>query len=386
MEQLLLSTELKMLQKTVRLFVTKNVIAAEQSAGEAMETLSEEQQTQLQTKARQMDLWFLGAKREWGGSGLSLFEQAVLLEEAVQHRLGFNLPAGGAFGKDLPVFLQKCNEEQIAAFVKPAIQTGSGCFVAVWEPGESNNLNALGCRAVKKGDKWIIDGTKAFVTDAQNADFGIVLVNCVTEKDEIKPALFIVPRDSAIRREEKKLIDVLPVYQLTFSNYLVGDDMRIGELGEGIEFIQEWMTQAQVLLASRCIGVAQKALELTLDYVLLRSTRGKTLAEFAAVRSGIAQAAAELSAARYLVWDAALKLDRNDQSGRLTAKMAKLLATQTAFQVVDTALQFHGGAGFTRNLPFERWYKELRIAKSDFGSSETFQEEIASIMLSKAKN
>jgi acyl-CoA dehydrogenase len=381
MEELLLSEELKMLKRTVRSFVAKNVIEAEQSAGEAIEKLPEEKLSQLQTRAKQMGLWFLGAKKEWGGSGLSLFEQTVLWEEAVQHRLGFNLPAGGAFGKELPGFLQKCTAEQIDAYIRPAIQTGNGCFIAVWEPGESNNLHALGCKATKKGDKWIVEGTKAFVPNAQNADFGIILANCVTAGDEIKPALFIVPRNHSICTEEKRLMDVLPAYTLTFSNYIVDDNMLVGELGEGIKLIEEWMTEARVLLAARCIGIAEKALKLTRDYILLRSTRGKRLAEFAAVRSVMAQSAAELAAARYLGWDAALKLDNNDPSGRQAAQMAKLLATQTAFRIVDNALQLHGGAGFTRDLPFERWYKELRVAKSDLGSSETLQEEIAREML-----
>lgn len=383
MEQLLLSEELKMLKKTVRSFVAKDVTEAEQAEGESPEKPPADKLIPLQTKARQIGLWFLGARKEWGGSGLSLFERVVLLEEAVQHRFGFNLPACGAFGKDLPVFLRKCTAGQIATYVRPAIENGGGCYVALWEPGESNDLGALICKAVKRGNSWIMEGVKDYVAGVPGAHFGIILVNCLVGQNEMKPTLFIVPRGCSVLTEERKLMEVFSVYRMTFSNCEADDGMRIGEAGEGIALVEEWIAEEQVLLASRCTGIAKKALELTRNYVLLRTTRGKKLAEFAAVRSVLAQSAAELEAARYLVWDAALRLDKNVSGARQAASMAKLLATQTAFRIVDNALQFHGGAGFTRNLPFERWYRELQIAKAEFRSSETLQEEIASAMLKR---
>jgi acyl-CoA dehydrogenase len=377
MEYSLMGDELALIKKTVRSFIKEYVEQAEQREGSTMEILPTETVRALQGKAKDMGLWFLGADREWGGAGLSFFEQAVLYEQASQHRLGIFSPGGGAFGQDLPKFLQGCTSEQLEKYVKPSIQTGNGCYVAVWEPYESNDLQNMNCKAVKYGDKWVIDGIKSYVPFADTADFGIVLVNCLTEDGEEKPTLFIVEQDESCHIVEQTLIDVLPTYQITYTNYTVEDQNRIGEIGEGNRLIEQWHTETQLLMAARCIGICKHALEITQNYVSLRITRGKTLSEFQSVRTVIAQFTADLHAAKLAVWDATRKLDDKKKDGGQAAKIANLLAVQAATRVVDNCLQFHGGAGFTRDLPFERWYKELRIARLLYGETEMLLEKIA---------
>ena len=376
MEHILLNPELKQLKRNVSSFVKEYVRVAEQREGSEAGKLPIETLSQLQSKAKEMGLWFLGAKQEWGGSGLSLFEQVVLLEEAAQHRLGLFSPAAGAFGQEFPSILENCTQEQIEKYVKPSIRKGNGCFVALWETHESSNLDNLECKAVQKGNQWVIDGMKDYVTHAPLADFGIVLVNCITEDGKEHPTLFIVDHDHSFEIEEKRLIDVLPSYQLKFEHCIVENHQRIGEMGEGIILIRKWLTESQVLMAARCIGIAKKAHEITRNYVSLRITRGKALAEFPSIRSDLVQTAAELQAARWLVWDAALKLNHHMRDGKKIAGMAKIVASQTASKIVDMGLQFHGGAGFTRDVPFERWYKELRITRLIYGSKETLHQEI----------
>jgi acyl-CoA dehydrogenase len=201
----------------------------------------------LQGKAKDLGLWFLGAKREWGGSGLSLFQQVVLYEQASQHRLGLFFPGGGAFGLSVPSFLERGTTEQLEKYVKPSIQSGNGCFVAVWEPDESSDLQNLKCKAVKKGDHWIIEGLKSYVLHAKSADFGIVLVHCLTEDGTEKPTLFIVGQNQCNKMVEQSLVDVLPSYQITFRNCMVDDRNRIGEVGEGYRLIEQWLTEVQLL-------------------------------------------------------------------------------------------------------------------------------------------
>ncbi|WP_027416127.1 acyl-CoA dehydrogenase family protein [Aneurinibacillus terranovensis] len=381
MEEILLTDELKMLRKTMKSFIKEHVVPAEKSAGGTIERLPLSVVLQLQSKAKQNGFWLLGSKKEWGGPGLTRFEQVVLEEEATQHRLGFHNPGAGAFGRDLPCFLSKCTTEQYERFMKPAILTGNGCYMALWEPNESDELQNLLCHAQKKGDTWVIQGKKSYVTNVERADFGIVLVRCLTESGDFKPTLFLLERDDAIEKNEKLLLDVHSCYELTFNDFEIDDTRRIGNVGEGVQMIEEWLTESQILLAARCIGIAKKALQFGINYASLRITRGKHLSEYPSIRTMLAASYAELQAARLSVWNAAIKLDRNAKDCKPAVQIAKLIATETASKIIDRVFQIHGGAGFTRDFPLERWYKELRISRLDLRSTETLHETIADFLL-----
>jgi len=383
MEEMLLSNELNMLRKTVRAFTREFVVPTEKAAGSTIEQLSMAVVKELQKKAKERGLWLFGTQSEWGGAGLSYFEQVVILEEVVQHRLGLQHPGAGAFGEDLPNFLSGCSAEQFEKYVKPAIKTGNGCYIALWEPEESNHLDNLTCYAEKKDGKWIIQGKKSCVTHVDRADFGVLLVQCLTENREGKPTLFLLDRDDLIGKREQVLLDVQTSHVLSFEKLELEDTRRIGELGEGIKLLNEWLAISQVLMSARYLGIAKMALKIGIDYASLRITRGKPLSGYPTIRTMMAVSEAELQAARLTVWNAALKMDQKKRDRDHVAQIAKLIASETAAKVVDRVLQIHGGAGFTRDVPLERWYKELRINRLHFQSSETLHESIAAYLLEK---
>jgi len=377
MEDVQLESELSILKKTMQLFVKDKVVIAEQSQNGFENNLSEEVIRSLKEKAKTVGLHALGAKKEWGGAGLSLFARTVLYEEAAQHRLGLFHPALGAFGEELPSLLKNCSLEQIEAYVKPVVSQGKGCFIALWEEHEDNNMDKIFCNAVRSGDEWIINGHKSYIQKIEQAGFGIILVNCFEENGTDNPTLFILEPNDPFEKRDEVLIDVQKTYTLTFKNFRIKDNRRISAVGEGANLMKTWLAESQILLCARCIGISNKALDYAAKYAKIRITRGKTLSTFPSIRTMISNGLVNLKAARLMVQDAAKKIDRGENDGAIAAQMAKLFTTETAAKIIDDTLQIHGGAGFAGDFPIERWYKEIRIARLDLQKKETIIENIA---------
>ncbi|EKN71669.1 butyryl-CoA dehydrogenase [Neobacillus bataviensis LMG 21833] len=381
MERLLIEKDLSILQKTVNSFVKEQVETMEQSHKKYVTELSANDVSSLQEKARAAGLKALGAKRAWGGAGLSLLARTVIYEEASQHRLGLYHPAGDAFGEELPSFLEKCTQEQIETYVKPAVQQGTGCVIALWEEQEDNHIEKLTSTAVKNGDEWIINGQKSYLKKMEQSSFGVILVNCLGQEGEAKPTLFILEKDDPFEIKETMLIDVQNTHDLFFKDVRIKDIRRIGAVGEGAQLMKQWLTESQILLGARCLGISERALQYAKDYAKLRITRGKPLAEFPSIRTMIANGVMNLKAAKLMVQEAAKKVDNGEIDGAIDAKMAKLFAVDTAAKIIDDTFQIHGGTGFAGDLPIERWYKEIRLARLDLQKKETVLEEIARIHL-----
>ncbi|CAH2715162.1 putative acyl-CoA dehydrogenase fadE25 [Neobacillus rhizosphaerae] len=377
MKEVLMESELSILKNTVKSFVIENVIPAEQSQKGYVKEMSEIEVTSIQQKAKEAGLNALGAKKDWGGAGLPLYARTIIYEEAAQHRLGFYHPAVDGFGAELPSLLENCSPRQIAEYVIPAVSQGKGCFIALWEEHEDNQIDNLTCHAVSNGDEWIINGHKSYIQKMDQSGFGIILVNCKKENDTQKPTIFILELNDSFEKKDTVLIDVQKNYNITFNDFRIKDNRRIGKVGEGANLMKEWLAESQILLSARCLGISIKALDYAQAYAKMRITRGKTLSEFPSIRTMIANGFVNLNAARLMVHDAANKIDNGKKDGIIAAQMAKLFATETAAKIIDDCLQIHGGAGFAGDLPIERWYKEIRLARLDLLKKETIIENIA---------
>nr|WP_263326643.1 acyl-CoA dehydrogenase family protein [Neobacillus sp. Marseille-Q6967] len=380
MTDILIDKEVGILKKTVQSFIREHVLPAELSPEKYVKELPEEVVACLQAEAKRFGLQALGAKKEWGGTGLSLSARAVILEEAAKHRLGLYHPAADAFGGEFPSFLEKCSKEQIEKYIKPAIEQGKGCFVAVWEQQEDNNLENLTTTAFKDGNGWILTGSKVYIQHMEQSSFGVILANCQLDNGDLQPSLFLVD-SKLLDTKETVLIDVQTTHSFSLNRFRVNDCQRIGEIGEGNALVQHWLAESQVLLGAKSIGVAVKALEYGKKYAKLRITRGKPLAEFPTIRTMLAKAVLNIQAGRLMVNDAAQKVENKDYDWQLAAQMAKLHSTETASKVIDDVLQIHGGSGFAGDLPIERWYKEIRIARVNLQKAETIIENIAETIL-----
>lgn len=376
-EDVFVESDLVLLKRTVKSFVAEQVAVLEQSQKDYLQKLPTEQVELLQSKARKAGLFALGAKDEWGGAGVSLFIRSVIYEEAAKHRLGLYHPAADAFGEELPSFLEQCTLEQIETYVKPAIERGKGCFIALWEEQEDNQMERLRCEAVNQDGHWVLNGHKSYIQKLEQSSFGITLVNCLGDKGAKEPTLFILAPTDSYELKETVLMNVQTRHGVILKDVRLSDDRRIGKVGEGSQLIKQWLAEAQVLLGARCLGVAEKAMHYARDYAKLRITRGRPLIEFPAVQTMIAESVLNTKAARLMVHDAAKKIDAGEKDGRISAKLAKLFATEAAAKIIDDSLQICGGSGYAGDLPIERWYKEIRLARVDLEKKETILEEIA---------
>lgn len=386
MENVLLSDELKMMRNVVKKFIEKEVVKAELEEGALMQVLPEEKVRHLQKKAKEIGLWELGINEEWGGTGLNLFSRVVLMEEAAQHRLGFLNPAAGAFGKDIPSFLTNYSNGKIDDFVHKAIESGKGCYMAITEDQGGSEITNIQTTAKNYGSTWFINGKKRYIFNAQEGDFGILLVNCIKDGVEKGPTLFLIPQNKLIQRKKVQLIKSIETYDLEFEQFELSDEYRIGEIGEGLSLINQWMKEQQVLTSARCIGVAKKALELAVEWASSRETFGKKLKDRQAIQWMIADSEIGLNSARYMLWSAAITVDEGITYSDHYVEMAKLLCTETAFQIVDRCIQIHGGMGVAQEMPLERWYREIRTSRLDLGNSEVLRANIAKRIFDRIEN
>jgi alkylation response protein AidB-like acyl-CoA dehydrogenase len=247
-----------------------------------------------------------------------------------------------------------------------------GCY-ALTEPQAGSNAAALTTKAVKKGDRYIVNGTKAWITNGGAADAAIVYVNTDPSKGEGGITALVVERVTPgfkVGKEEKKLgINATACTELSFTDCEVPVDNRIGNEGEGYKVALSTLDAGRVGIGAQATGIAQGALEQAAAYAKQRQAFGHPIAEFQAIQFMLADMATEIDAARLLVRKAAWKQDTGARFS-MDAAIAKLFASETATRVTHKAIQVHGGNGYSREYPVERMYRDARITEIYEGTSE----------------
>lgn len=376
-----LPDELVMLRQLVKDFVKAEVLPAEAEMGHEETDLPPEKLRPLQEKAKALGLWCLAAPEEYGGQGLSAIALAVVAEESHKHRNGNYNAALGAFGYEPPNALYAGTQDQIDRFVIPTVAGERRGFFAITEPnGGSDPARAIRTSATQRGSDWVLNGEKIFISDVGLADYGVVIARTGPGRGGLTS--FIVEKGMpGFAWQAIPVIRPSYPYQLHFDNVVVPAANVLGVEGKGFDVAQSWLVRGRVYYAAGCIGIAQCALDMAIAHAKIRSTFGDALANRQAVQWMIVDSEMELRAARWLTWEAAWKVDRGE-SARMEASIAKVVATETAGRVVDRAIQILGGMGVSRDLPLERWYRELRIKRIGEGPSEVHRMVIARDLLS----
>lgn len=377
-----LPEELRLLQATVRRFMRQEVVPAEQPLAHDAVRLPPDVLERIQAKARAAGLWCFGTPAEYGGAGLNLLGRAVVAEETAQCKMGLYIPGAHAFGWDPPNVIFKGTRAQIEQYALPAVATGAKHFIAITEPaGGSDPGRSIATSAERKGDRYVLNGTKTFISDAGESPWGIVFARTGPAKGRAGISSFIV--ESAWRGISMRPIPVIRSYfpyEVRFQDCEVPVENRLGEEGQGFTLAQTWLVEQRVPYAAQSIGVAQAALALAIDWAKQRSTFGSALADRQAIQWFIADSEVELRAARLLVYQAAWRGDLGHDI-KLDASIAKLYATEVAGRVVDRCVQIFGGLGVARDLPLERWYRELRVRRIGEGPSEIHRMVVARSLL-----
>ncbi|MDX6234473.1 MAG: acyl-CoA dehydrogenase [Nocardioidaceae bacterium] len=374
--------ELRTFEDTIRRFVEREIAPLEIDLRRTGATgLTTEQRAMLQAKAKRSGLWCLATPAEFGGAGLAPTQMVAVIEQAVRHTYSLPDPGDGAFGYDPPVFLLEANDEQRATYLLPSVAEGRQWFVAITEPsGGSDPNRSILTTARKTAGGWALNGRKMFISRVADAQDGVVLAR--SEDGGI--SAFIVPVDSAgLSYRPVAVIRDHETYELLLEDVVVPEENLLGELGEGFALAKKWLARGRLSLAARCIGVAQLALEMSVDYAKERQTFGKPLSERQGIQWMLADSAVELHAARLIVRDAAATLER-DRTDTVKTSIAKLVATETAFQVVDRAIQVYGGMGLCQEMPLEHWFRALRVNRVVEGATEVQKHIVARHLFASA--
>lgn len=377
-----LPEHLAMLRETIRRFMTGEVRPVEERQEHDCYGLPTDQLAALQDKARNAGLWCMASPEEYGGGGLGLLGQVVVAEEAAKCRMGAYVPACGAFGIDPPSVIWLGSEAQRQKYGVAGIQGGKKNFVAISEAsGGSDPARTIRTRAVKKIDSYVINGTKMWITGAEHADWGIVFARTGEAGKGEGISAFIVDRDTpGITCREIGVIRSYAPYEVIFDNVEVPEENRLGAEGQGFSICQKWLVHARVPYSAGVIGVAQEALKVAIDWARQRDVHKSLLADKQAVQWMIADSEMELRSARLLTWQAAWNGDLG-RDIKTDASIAKVVATETAGRVIDRCVQILGAMGVARELPLERWYRELRIKRIGEGPSEVHRMVLARELL-----
>ena len=378
-----LPDEYVMLQDTVRRFMQEQVRPAEEKAPHDAVTLAPEVLAPLQQRARALGLWCNQSPAEYGGAGLNLLGQCVVAEEAAKCRMGLYFPAAGAFGQDPPKVVFRGTPRQIEKYGVGTIENGWKTFVAISEAGGgSDPARAIATRAERVGDRYVVNGSKMWISGVDVGHWGILYARTGAGGDRAGITAFVIdPKRAGMRISKIPLMRSYQPFEVQFENYEIPLEDRLGEEGGGFAIAEEWLVHARVPYAAASIGVAQASLDLALDWARQRKTFGSLLADKQAIQWMLADSEVDLRAARLLVYQAAWNGDLG-RDIKIDASVAKVFATEAAGRVVDRCMQIFGGMGMTHELPLERWYRELRIRRVGEGPSEVQRMVIARDMLS----
>jgi butyryl-CoA dehydrogenase len=363
-----LTEEQKLLERTVREFAEAEV---KPLAAEIDETGQFPRETLR--KAAELGLTGISVAEEWGGAGMDHMSYAIVMEEIARVCASTSVILSVQNSLYCGTLEKFGTDEQKKKFLVPFARGEKiGCY-ALTEPQAGSNAAALTTKAVRKGDCYVVNGTKAWITNGGAADAGVIYVNTQPEKGEKGITALLIEKGTpgfAVGKEEKKLgIHATACVELSFVDCEVPAANRIGNEGDGYKIALTTLDGGRIGIASQATGIAQGAFEAALAYAKERQAFGHPIAEFQAIQFMLADMATEIDAARLLARRAAWKQDTGARFS-MEAAIAKLFASEMATRVTHKAIQIHGGNGYSREYPVERAYRDARITEIYEGTSE----------------
>lgn len=363
-----LSDEQKMVQETVRAFVARELMPLEadvlRNEREGKPGVEREQIRKLQLKAKEMGFWGINTPEEYGGANLGPVMTAIILMELGRTYIPFS------FGGSADNILYYCNEEQKKRYLLPTINGERRSCFAMTEPGAGSDAANIKMSAVKDGNHWVLNGEKIFITNGNEADFTMAFA--VTNPDKGAHGgvtCFLVDRDMGWTSSYIPTMGEWGPASLYFENVRVPETNILGELNGGFNLGMQWIGAGRWAIPARAIGIAERALQMAIDYAKQRISMGKPIADYQAIQWMIADSYVEIEAARWLTLQAAWQAEQK-QDNRHASSVAKLNGATMVNHVIDRVLQIHGGMGYTKELPIERWYREVRLFRIFEGTDE----------------
>lgn len=377
-----LTPEQQELQEMVRDFVAQEImpISAEMDITGTFPM-------EVYKKAADMGLTCLDLPAEWGGAGVDLFTTALIREELSYGDAGFSSTCGTNGLGFKPVNFAGSDELK-RMYADVCVGGGFlafGCTEANAGSDVANNKTT----AVKKRDKYILNGRKAFITNAPIADIISVLAITDPEAGSKGFSMFCVPKGTpglSIGKHENKMgIRSSITSDVILENCEIPEKYLIGSEGMGFRLVMETLDKGRVNSGASALGVARCALDHSVRYAQQRVTMGKPIWKHQMIQAKLADMAMRLEASRQLVWRAAAAFDAGASESAKLASMAKCFAGDMAVYVTGEALQIHGGYGYSRDLPIEKLYRDAKIFQIFEGTNEIQRTIIAKNLIAENK-
>jgi alkylation response protein AidB-like acyl-CoA dehydrogenase len=343
--------------------------------------------TELLPKLGEMGLMGVIFPEEYGGAGLGYIEYATIIEELAR--------VDGSVGLFVAAHNSLCSNhiykfgtaEQRKKYLVPLAQ---GRKLGAWsltEPEAGSDAGGTRTTAVRQGDDWVLNGSKTFTTNGSYADICIAMA--VTDKSKAAHGIsaFILekgmPGFRPGKKENKLGMRASDTAEVIFSDCHIPSSQLLGPLGEGFTGSLKILDGGRISIAALGLGMAQGALEAAANYAKQRKQFGKTIAEFQAIQFKLADMATEVEAARLLVYQAAWLADHKNVRFTRESSMAKLFASEVAVRVANECVQIHGGYGFIKDYPAEKFYRDVKLCTIGEGTSEIQRLVIARQLLGK---
>lgn len=386
-----LPPDLEGLRKRVAAFVEREVLPMEEAAVRPDGGLDDVVLQMLRKKAHEAGLWTPHLPREWGGLGLNALGMAVVSQElGVSPLAPLALNCMAPDEGNMHTLLLFGSDEQKTRWLKPLAEGRIRSCFAMTEKGAGADPTMLKTRAERKGDGWVLNGEKWFISGAKGAAVAIV----VAVTDPARPALegcslFLVPCDTPGWRVLRE-IPVMGTHmpgghcEVALDNVHLPAAALLGEEGRGFIQAQVRLGLGRIAHAMRWIGVAQRALDMSAERATERVAFGGPLADKQAVQWMLADSATELHVSRLLVLHAAWKIDEGEDP-RQEIAMLKVYVANAMHRIIDRAIQIHGALGYSDDLPLARFYRDARAARIYDGPDEVHQMLIARNVLKALK-
>jgi butyryl-CoA dehydrogenase len=340
--------------------------------------------TELVARMAALGLMGIEVPEELGGSGLDTIAYVIAMEEisAACASTGVIMSVNNSLVCD-PLVKFASPEQKQRWLVPLASGEKLGCFM-LSEPEAGSDAAAQRTLAVRKGDRWVLDGTKNWITNGPQADVGILF--CMTDAAAGHRGIsaFIVdmhgPGVRCGHKDDKLGIRASHSCQVFFDEHEVGDDQLLGKVGEGFKIAMSTLDCGRIGIAAQALGIAKAAFTAAAEYACVRKTFGKRVIDHQAMAFQLADMETELEAARLLTLRAAAAKMAGRRHSRESA-MAKLFASEAANRIAKAAIQIHGGNGYVSEFPVERYYRDAKITEIYEGTSEIQRIVIAADLL-----
>ncbi|GAB6255310.1 MULTISPECIES: acyl-CoA dehydrogenase family protein [Peribacillus] len=370
-----LTEDVKLLKQGIRNFIDNEVDPQAMLIEESNEIPGS-----IMEKSKQMGLFGLHIPEEYGGLGLDMVGKCAALEELGRTHNGYTTVIGGHTGIGGVGIVDMGNDEQRRKYL-PDMATGDriGAF-ALTEPSAGSHATNLKTTAVKKGDKYILNGSKHYITNAPIADIFTVMAVTDPSKGSKGITSFIIEKDFPgfqIGSIEKKMgLHGSHSSEIFLEDCEVPAENVLGEEGQGYVNALKILANGRAGMAARNLGSSDKLLEMSLDFSHMRIQFGKPIFEQQIIQHYLADMAMEIEALRSMTYRIAWMVDQNMKVIK-EAAMVKLLGSETYNRVADKAVQIHGGIGYISEYPIERFYRDARITRIYEGTSEIQKNIIA---------